>query len=302
MIATAGGFDRLSRETVLFLPHRSAEEVTRSVSQAGALLPLLYLLQESAEGDGGGSASGGGGGSSGGEEDALDHDALALVIAGTERVIVDGTYHAIAAVVEAEVRSEMTAEALAEQGAPAAAGGAADAATERDASSLGGAGAAADSAPPPPSARGERGRGEEKKEKRKTRVAPAPTPRQPPKPKLDPDEVKRKARAKVLEKIRENFRRKAAEQRHFDSRAAGELLGQLRRALSRENVQRLDGVRTRGSHTATAVTTAGGHSVYLSLVRRTQSDGFSSGTVKAIVDDWVNRSIAAILGEARART
>ena len=190
----------------------------------------------------------------------IDSGALALVIHETEQVIFEATYPKVKAIIEKEVEKEMEGRALEES---------------------------KDSAPQPVHGKKEK---HLKKQKVKHPVQ---------KPQVDQRQVEALGRVKVLERIKSNFLKQAAEKRHLKTSEAEEILDQLKASLSKANIEQVDALRVRGSHAATAVTAQEGGSFYLGLVQRPEKQGFKSGTLRTIIKDYIDRSIQAILGTPR---
>ena len=145
----------------------------------------------------------------------IDSDALALVIHETEQVIFEATYPKVKAIIEKEVEKEMEGRALEES---------------------------KDSAPQPVHSKKEK---RLKKQNAKQSVQ---------KPQVDQRQVEAMGRVKVLERIKSNFLKQAAEKRHLKTSEAEEILDQLKASLSEANIEQVDALRVRGSHAATALT------------------------------------------------
>ncbi|RZI47031.1 hypothetical protein [Candidatus Finniella inopinata] len=104
------------------------------------------------------------------------------------------------------------------------------------------------------------------------------------------------AKKKILESLRTKYLEKTKDRRHFDSSAAKELLENLKASFAKIGIEQTGAAAVRGSHQAEEVRlieTGGG--VKLGVVRRSESEGYASGTVRKIIDDHVNR-ILSILG------
>ncbi len=110
-------------------------------------------------------------------------------------------------------------------------------------------------------------------------------------------QVKEQAKIRLLEKIRTNFLAKASEKHHYKTAEAGSLLGQLANAFRKVGMNKTENATTHGSHTALEMTTQQGHSFYLSLAKRSQKDGYHAGTLKTVVNDYVDRAIKAALNK-----
>ena len=112
---------------------------------------------------------------------------------------------------------------------------------------------------------------------------------------LTEEEKTRLKKEKILEKIRQQYLTKTKDRRHFDSSEVTDMLASMRRSFARAEITTTGVSATRGSHTGTEMSTAGGGSVKLGLAKRPQTDGYEAGTVRTIINNHINRILSTLL-------
>lgn len=113
---------------------------------------------------------------------------------------------------------------------------------------------------------------------------------------IQKERLRAQRKTEKLTGIGEHFKRIAAQQSHYDTDAARQLVERLHCAFESHGVVSTGEGRTRGSHEAEEfVNTQTGARVLMGMVRRPTSEGFESGTLKAIINDHVERAIRTLL-------
>ena len=114
-------------------------------------------------------------------------------------------------------------------------------------------------------------------------------------------DAKALAKFKKLEGIREHFKRKAADLKHYRLDETTEILGRLYKSLSHHGIEITGESRIRGDHFAFEITAmATGHSAFSGLVLRSD-EGFQVGTVKKIIGNHVDAAIRLLCGTLKAK-
>lgn len=110
---------------------------------------------------------------------------------------------------------------------------------------------------------------------------------------IDPELVRQRRKERELEKIEQEYTRRASLQRNFSTSEAQELLGEMVEEISTLGIlgiEKTGEVHSRGSHMGIEISGKDSESsTSLGLARRPQKRGYQSGTVKHIIKDMIQR-------------